>query len=88
MTARAVQDCSSGKFRRTSERSTGGQKFEKFKSTNEAVQKTQPRYATQSSLGALAREVQEHYRGKFRRTNEGSTGGRNFGKFKCTNEAI
>jgi hypothetical protein len=38
--------------------------------------------------GPLAREVQERYRRKFRHTNEGSTSGRNFGKFRCTNEAI
>jgi hypothetical protein len=28
------------------------------------------------------------YNGQFRRTNEGSTGERNFEKFKCTNEAV
>jgi hypothetical protein len=43
---------------------------------------------TQSSSDALAREVQKCYCGKFRRTNDGSTGGRNFGKFKCTNEEV
>jgi hypothetical protein len=59
-----------------------------FRCTNEAVQKTRPQYATQSSLGAVVREVQGRYCGKFKRTNEESTCGRNLRKFECPNEAI
>jgi hypothetical protein len=50
--------------------------------------KTLPQYATQSSSGAVAQEVQGRYFGKFRCTNEGSTGGQNFRKFKCTDKVV
>jgi hypothetical protein len=42
--------------------------------------KTLPPFAIQSSSGL--------YNGKFRHTNKRSTGGRNFGEFKYTNEVV
>jgi hypothetical protein len=67
-------------FRCVYEGSTGGSERQFIK--------TLPSFAIQSSSGEVAREVQGRYNGKFRHTNEGSTGGRNFGEFKCTNEVV
>jgi hypothetical protein len=68
---------------------------EKYKWWLEAVQvclqdssESLTQYVTQSSSSAEARKVQGCYCGKFKHSNKGSTGGRNFGKFKCTKEAV
>jgi hypothetical protein len=58
--------------------------YGKFRCTNKAVQKTRVRGATRGSSVALAWAVQDRDPEKFRRTNEGITGGHDLGKFRHT----